>query len=278
MTSFSDRHGLGRTVLQIDSMDDNLRVDLWNTVYLSYVAEYFAHILDEESFNWLAYAIWASVMKRSLGKITPYEVMFTWIEYWIQNSAWNRVYDLIEFIPNNCPPRHESRGINARFRSAINSVLERNLAGYRFVGNELVRITADEELQSIEKSLTLAEPFATASEHLRQAVQLLSDREDPDYRNSIKESISAVEAACQVVSGKPKATLGDALRAVGDESAHPALRAAFEKLYGWTSNAAGIRHAMTDDTSASFEEAQFMVVACSAFTNYLAAKFANGNG
>ena len=112
---------------------------------------------------------------------------------------------------------------------------------------------------------------------MNQALQLLSNRESPDYPNSIKESITAVEAAAEVISGKPKATLGDALKVIGDESAHPALRDAFSKLYGWTSDAAGIRHASLDGTSVGFAEAQFMVVACSAFTNYLAAKFRPGD-
>ena len=255
-------------------MDDELRVALWNSVYVCYFGDYFRQVLDEQSFNLLAMQICAGVMKRSLSSIVPDDVIFQWIEKWIFNSEWNRVYDLIEFLPSHCPPSDESRGINTKFRAAVNGVLERNLAGYRFVGDKLVRITVEEEIRAIEESLTLGGPFAPVSEHIRQSLQLLSDRKTPDYRNSIKESISAVEAACQVVSGKPKATLGEALRAVGDESAHPALRAAFEKLYGWTSDAAGIRHAKADDTSVGFAEAQYMVVSCSAFTNYLAAKLA----
>ena len=87
-----------------------------------------------------------------------------------------------------------------------------------------------------------------------------------------------MEAACRVVSGKPKVTLSDALKAVGDESAHPALRDAFSKLYAWTNDEGGVRHAMTGATSVSFADAQFMVVACSAFTNYLATKSASRSG
>jgi len=44
---------------------------------------------------------------------------------------------------------------------------------------------------------------------LSRALELLSDRKQPDYRNSIKESISAVEATCQVFASKSRATLGD---------------------------------------------------------------------
>ena len=197
------------------------------------------------------------------------------IKEWILKMPWNRVYDLVEFLPNNYPSTED---VNNGFRAAVNRVLEREFAGYRFVGDKLVRIADKQEIQSVEESLKFDGPLTPASDHLRQALHLLSDRESPDYRNSIKESISAVEAACRVVSGKPKATLSDALKAVGDESAHPALRDAFEKLYGWTSDTAGIRHAMSGDTSVDFADAQFMAVACSAFTNYLATKSASRCG
>ena len=51
---------------------------------------------------------------------------------------------------------------------------------------------------------------------------------------------------------------------------HPVLEAAFEKLYGYTSDASGIRHAgQIDGPEATFDEAKFMLVACSGFVNYL---------
>jgi hypothetical protein len=43
-------------------------------------------------------------------------------------------------------------------------------------------------------------------------------------------------------------------------------------MYGYTSDADGIRHALLDQPSLSFEDAKFMLVSCSAFANYLVAK------
>ncbi len=48
-----------------------------------------------------------------------------------------------------------------------------------------------------------------------------------------------------------------------------ALEATFSKLYGYTSDAKGIRHALMDDERVTFKEAKFMRVACSAFVNYV---------
>ena len=53
---------------------------------------------------------------------------------------------------------------------------------------------------------------------------------------------------------------------------HGALKAAFVKLYGYTSDADGIRHAILDEPNVDFDEAKYMVVVCSAFVNYLASK------
>jgi len=110
-------------------------------------------------------------------------------------------------------------------------------------------------------------------EHLGQSLTLLSDRKKPDYRNSIKESISAVESLGKIVSKQNKATLGPALNAVEKTTKlHPVLKEAFQKLYGYTSDAQGIRHALMDEPTLDIEDAKFMLISCSAFVNYLVVK------
>ena len=42
----------------------------------------------------------------------------------------------------------------------------------------------------------------------------MTDRKTPNYRNSIKESISAVEALCKIITENEKATLGKALKII----------------------------------------------------------------
>ncbi|MCD6238197.1 MAG: hypothetical protein J7K51_02530, partial [Thermotogae bacterium] len=109
--------------------------------------------------------------------------------------------------------------------------------------------------------------------HLKRALDLLANRKSPDYRNSIKEAISAVEAICNLITKEKKATLGQALKRIEDKvSLHPALKNAFSNLYGYTSDAEGIRHALLNEPNLSFEDAKFMLVSCSAFVNYLISK------
>jgi hypothetical protein len=107
---------------------------------------------------------------------------------------------------------------------------------------------------------------------MRLALDHLSDRASPNYRDSIKESVSAVEAICSIIDGS-KATLGTALKKIKDKiGLHSALEEAFSKLYGYASNADGIRHALLDESNLDFEDAKFMLVACSGFINYLVVK------
>ena len=112
------------------------------------------------------------------------------------------------------------------------------------------------------------------------ANKLLADRNQPDYENSIKESISAVEALCEILTGTKgkEATLGKMIKKLEDNGVeiHSGLKSAFNILYGYTSDANGIRHAGDIGGPAStFEEAKFMLVSCCAFVNYLMAMSAN---
>lgn len=107
----------------------------------------------------------------------------------------------------------------------------------------------------------------------RRLFKLLANRQAPDYRNSIKESISAVEALCSIIAGQTKASLGVALKTVENKVAiHGALKAALGQLYGYTSDADGIRHALLDESDLDLADAQFMLVSCSGFITYLLAK------
>lgn len=104
---------------------------------------------------------------------------------------------------------------------------------------------------------------------------MLSDRKSPDYRNSIKEAISAVEAVCRLISGAEKDTLGPALKKVTAKAPmHAAFEQALLKLYGFTSDKGGIRHSLMEESTISYADAKFMLVLCSGFVNFMLGKCA----
>ncbi len=183
------------------------------------------------------------------------------------NSEWWDVYDFLDFILRNIPQKWTEH-----LGQELNLVLERENSGYRIIGNQICPISSDEEIASIEESLSA--PFDSARTHIRKAVQLLSDKKAPDYANAVKEAILAVESAAKEVTGLPKATLGECLKKIEKNGElHPALKGGMSQLYGYSSDSSGIRHALTgNDLPPIFAEAKFMLVVCSAFVNFLAAK------
>jgi hypothetical protein len=115
----------------------------------------------------------------------------------------------------------------------------------------------------------LSKSADTVREHIQAALAFMSDRTSPDFRNSIKESISAIEAIVRMKTGESAVGMSSTLKKL--PHLHPALREAMSKLYGYTSDANGIRHALMDGPSTtSYEDAKFMLVVCSAFASYLA--------
>ena len=142
---------------------------------------------------------------------------------------------------------------------------------YRIINKEIVEITSEEEIITIEEALSSSKDNIRI--HLSKALELYSQKPTGDYRNSIKESISAVEAFCREKTGED--TLGKALNKLESNGIimPKLLKIAFDKLYAYTNQPdTGIRHALMDDEGSyvpQAEEALFMLVSCSAFINYL---------
>lgn len=120
----------------------------------------------------------------------------------------------IEFLRNSNQDVFDDKEFLDNFASDINSVLERKKSGYRFVGADIAPIVEQHEIEAIQECLEAPELFAGARIHIPSALQLYSNRQNPDYRNSIKEAISAIESAACVIAGNAKATLGAALKLI----------------------------------------------------------------
>lgn len=186
------------------------------------------------------------------------------IREWFFNSSWDQVLDLIEF----------SADYNPLFTKVCNDFLKKEFSAYRFVEGKLIEINSKEEIIEIEKAIHNSDKFRSVKTHLETALELLSDRKKPDYRNSIKESISAVESLTKIITKNEKTTLGQALKEIEKKHSIPSsLKTAFSALYGYTSDEGGIRHSLIDSgVTVDIEEARFMLITCSAFINYLITK------
>ena len=211
--------------------------------------------------------IWTNFLNQRLAYFGNYQSVST---NFIENhdDEWYSILDLIEFTIQYL---YNYRNSAEHFIKLLNSEFERLNFAYRIVGREIIEITSKQEIKAIECAIDNSP--RNIQIHLNSALEKYAQRPIGDYRNSIKESISAVEAFCREKTGEN--TLGKALNKLERSglAIHSSLKTAFEKLYVYTNQEeTGIRHALMDDEenyTPTAEEALFMLISCSAFINYL---------
>lgn len=137
-----------------------------------------------------------------------------------------------------------------------------------------MEITSKEEKASIEEALSKSKD--NIKMHLTNALEAYAKKPEGDYTNSIKESISAVEAICREKTGEE--TLGKAIKSFEKNGLNipSVMKDALVKLYTYTNQpTTGIRHSLMDADSGYIpgnEEARYMLIVCSAFINYIRTK------
>ena len=269
---FSQRIGKTsiRESLQLDNIDIVLKNRIWNNILQD-----FLHKLDDEISIQIYNLIWTEFFTNPIddfpsGLYGSYVSQNNnYLKDWFNSTEWYNIYNLVEFIAFL-----DSQIYNTKFIENCNHSLEKEMSGFRIVDKIVVQITSEEEIEEIESALKITSKWKSVNEHLETALKYMADRQTPDYRNSIKESISAIECFCKITSGDDKATLGKALIQIESKwDIHKSLKSAFSALYGYTSDESGIRHSLLENgQEIMFEDAKFMLVSCSAFINYLKVK------
>lgn len=272
---FSQRMGFVPTKpeIQIDGISDALTIALWNVLLQHYLHYYksregsiYSHIngSNRQKFAMNYYADFLKLAIDELPAQWP-----TFVENlrndFFYSMEWHRVYSFLEFVI-----QQGGKDFRDILTEKFNGAMEREGSGYRVVNGYVVPITSTEELGAIEDAFSSATAYQGIGEHLSAAVRMLSDKQNPDYRNSIKESISAVECLARHLTGDSSAVLGQALKVLEKKHhLHPALNKAFSSLYGYTNDANGIRHSLMDDgTTLTSADARWMLISCSAFINF----------
>lgn len=281
MKSFSQRQGLKtvKTVIQRESADEPLRNALWNALTNFYWNGVEAWLSDTEAeYSILLERIWTIFYQERSDELSAQNsIIMKKIKLDFLNKEWNEMLDMLEFIPNNFATNNyhntDVKKRNDLFFTSVNNILESHLSAYRFIDNIIVEVSSEEEIIAIEEALSINSKYKPVQIHLKRALELFSDRQNPDYRNSIKESISAIESFCCIVTNNPKTTMGIALKEIEKKfELHSALKSSFLSLYGYTSDENGIRHSLLEESTLKQEDAKFMLVTCSAFVNYLLIK------
>ena len=268
---FSERKGIRdfSSIVQIDNLTHRTR----NLLY-ERIKKYFSTYSSANRMIKYIYIEVLSMIEDNIPKYSDYrgaehyytKTILIEIYHFFEYSKLNELFDFLEAIgrflkriPSN---EYES------FKTSINDVFEEENVNYRYTGDIITDLTSEVEIKSIDD--TLKTPYDVVNKHFSNAMDLLYHTKD--FGNSIKESISAVEAMCQIINGG-KEELNKSLKSLKIKI-HPALEQAYIKLYAYTCDENGVRHANgVGEKDASFAEARYMLVSCSAFINYLKEKF-----
>jgi hypothetical protein len=279
--SFAEAEGKARfpAVLEWGQVDQRIRAALWNAMYISFdkhleydsFADHKDHSLREPLYS----IMFREFVHRRHQFVHDYEVNFyksDFLKEWsnfFKNSDYVDLFDFVTFIVRDpdCP--------KVLIRDFAES-LDKPFSPYRLSVDAKTIFPAVEEQQTDALLRDIGEafssPFSGSKSHIQTALQSLGDG---DYRATVRESIHAVESAVRDFTGDPSAVLSKALKTlVGDLGVHRALSEAFDKLYAYSSDEKGIRHALVfgDNEKVGLDEAVFFVSSCTAFVGYLSRK------
>ena len=270
--NFSQRHGLEPLPepMRLEFLSDDLRRELCDVVYkLLNRREYFPFVGDDTQF-------FVRVLGRFL-KLTEDEVnessfdAYKNFKFVLLNDTFNGVLDLIELIVNDTR-------LDYSFAENIQQLFEQHLVAYYLDLSRqpymfYPRCNKEQGTATIKAINTIQENGMDASaSHLQEAAKHINTQK---YGDSIFHSISAVESVARSIDIKAS-SLGQALKNLENQGLqiHPALKKGFEKLYGYTCDEQGIRHALINIASPNvgLDEAIFMFGACASFAAYLVSK------
>jgi AbiJ N-terminal domain 4 len=280
--SYSQRYGYSKIkALIVNEISIELKNGIMDGIILIFLDDIYGLYKTEKSdqFSKLCNILWHHLFKKSITSIPDHpDTARTRIIEQIQNSNFPKFYDYVEFFANLDDFKAISSLSEAceNFIEWCNRVFEREHAPIRFVSNKLIELTDSQQIESIENAINIKNN--AIAKHFELALIKLSDRQHPDYRNSVKESISAVEAAMKAMTGKRSDSFGDALKEIHREKLiDSCMKKGFEGFYGWTNGPSGIRHSLMDKDMVTESDARFMLVICSAFVHYLIANYGHNS-
>ena len=205
MASFSERNGFreARTVIQRDSLDKETRTAVWNVLAVAQAILENASYGDDTEDKVLT-ALWVRHWKRPLDEKPSNRQIWSLAKADALRGEWVEVFDLVEAFVKllDSNKSFSLDDLPIVMVDAFNAEFETYLVGYRFIGHEVTPVDSAAESDGVNQALSDAEPIKGARHSLERAVDLLADRQSPDYPNSIKESISAAEAVVKKVTGE----------------------------------------------------------------------------
>ena len=197
------------------------------------------------------------------------------LDEFVDKCNFFRLFDLLEQLIKDLKQLNTDnigyKKRNENFEFKLKTIVKKHHLAYTIYNEKIVPISNETEGKAYVAALEATKDTGQlgAHSHLIKAGEQINHQK---WADSVRESISAVEAVCRRIVGGKKVTLGSALNEIEKNyPLHPAFKKALSELYGFTSDENGIRHSLLDKSSAAVEEADalFMLGACASFVSYL---------
>ena len=273
--TFSQRNDLAPIPqpLKLGEISDKFRKDLWDAFYSIIIEDTGDPNLQDE-YNELIISMLKQTENIFFGKTLDEIVNENRIYYYTDKykefflkESFNIVFDFLEYFLKTFPKLSSAKNFIDIFKN--------NLLAYTIVDEEcptIVPAATPEEGETIRQAFEAAkeDKYEPVRKHLRNSAEQINANLPAD---AIRESIHAVESVLRIVTGE--SDFNKALQKLEtSHRIHPALKDAFKKLYAYTSDEQGIRHALVDQPAspAGMDEAVFMLGTCAAFVGYVIRK------
>jgi hypothetical protein len=243
---------------------------------------------------------WGAIARelQRIGRLSPVEYSTSSISSLKQAKAdsetalgalrWEKTYDFCERLHNHLAREigyHDNDG-DYQVRTPKSEVQGR-------IANELQRLFSEEGLafefteglvrrrgrkhtvdMTTKAQVVLGDArLASARKHYDKALQFFRSPSKPDYENTVKEAVCAVEAAGKVLFPSAKAaTLGELakwLTTTKDVSVPKALVHTITGVYGYRSGGEGVGHGGAEGGPATKEVAEYVLAVCASQIIYL---------
>ena len=206
MAVFSQRNGYNNKIIELENVSETIKRKIYAAFYKE---EYYIYDLMDQTTTgiedmMIEMGITYKYPENRIYKEQNAEKLEKEI---INSKEWYTIFDFIERYLEICDADKA-----VRMQGEFNRILESEVCAYRILDKKVIPITNKSEISTVEEAMNV--DFDSVRIHLEKALGLFADRRRPDYENSIKESISAVEAMCCIITGLngKNATLGNTLK------------------------------------------------------------------
>lgn len=198
----------------------------------------------------------------------------------LRSLKWENVYDFCERLYG-----HLAREVSSWDEDWDTWRINNELSEVRlYIGAELQRIFDEDRLayefadgvvrrrgrkhtedQATRAGVVLGDGrLADARDHYNKALKFFRDRTKPDFQNSVKEAVCAVEAAGKALFPNSKAkTLGDLVKDLGNKNQMPqALLKTLEGIYAYRNSGDGVSHGGANGGAATEAVTEYVLSVC----------------